>query len=1031
MKKRVLSLVLSLLLLLAVFPVVSSAEGENGEAWWEQDYWSKEVLTELGAVPPVYNAETGQYEISMPEQLFYLSGIWDTEDHNGDGVPDAPCNGTYVLTADLDMAPLLGSVGAVLTEKTGTETKGYMPPIGPLADTTEEEGVHCAFFGTFDGQGHAIRNLRVVRMGKKYVGLFGNIGHDFGEGYARNLAILDAEIVGLSSCGILAGAIYGDADNIVCTGTIDCMEKNAGGLAGKIKKNDNGYIGVARNCFVYCDTLVRGKGVENGAAGGVSASNSGGGQIINCFVGGSITVRGEDADSVAGIVGNLKSGTAVDNNVMLLTKIDGGDESANIGLLCGNFSGESGSHIHSNYVWEGTRLSGGISSDHPETASFEIATASELTQKSLYTDMLGWDFDAVWDWVGEEDSGYPMLKAFSGAVDMGERIRADLTVSSPALMFAEPMTNSAYEGEQADVAVNVVLPDGASLSGGSIYYGTGKKKSDLKDSVPMTVTEKGLEGSFLPDPASSTCYYYCRVEIDGKTLTLPTEGTLRLDIVSPASKYGPTELTLTPGADYSEVCVNWITESDGLTAELRYRHAGGSQWETIIPVTETELVQVLGDHGTFASYSVDLEGLEPDTSYEYVAVTSDGTRDYLSPVCTFTTLPDSKSFSFIVISDLQSTNEEGYNAYYYTTSTFLTDSLHPDFVANVGDLTEDDTMSEWRFMYNTIGDIYSSTLTAFAPGNHEGKGDVIYSHFKGRTNLPKGIDDEMLAEATSAFVVGDVCFVTLNTDPYTGIEGTDAAADKMNYYQMQKEWAKEVFEASGCTFRVILAHAGLVQKDDIATAFLEKMCDELDVDLYFNGHIHNYFRATVDGEGKPRKVGEATTFVTVSPMGNKFDEYGHEIDDLLQFQTGGSDDQRQYFAYVEAEEGSLTVSVYQRTNPGDATKKNCADYTMIDSFRIEKAPAAEQPAPEPVPAAEEPQTEPEPETSAEEAPAAASEPASEPVPEPEDASASEAAAPADSSANSPGLTVLWTVICLAAIAGIAAFVLVLKKKHRA
>ena len=1029
MKKRLLSLLLSLLLLTTAVPAISAAEGEAGEAWWEQDYWSKEVLTELGAVPPVYNTETSRYEISQPEQLFYLSGLWDTEDHNGDGVPDAPCNGTYVLTADLDMAPLLASVGTVLTEKTGSETKGYMPPIGPLADTTEEEGVHCAFFGTFDGQGHSIRNLRVVRMGDKYCGLFGNIGHDFGEGFARNLAILDAEIVGRASCGILCGSLYGDADNIVCTGTIDCLEKNAGGLAGKVKKNDNGYTGVARNCFIYCDTLVRGKGEENGAAGGVSASNSGGGQIINCFVGGSITVRGENADSVAGIVGNLKGGTAVDNNVMLLTKIDGGDASTTIGLLCGNYSGESGSHLHGNYVWEGSRVLGNISSDHPETASFETVSAPELTRKSLYTDLLGWDFENTWEWVGEEESGYPMLKSFTGAVDMKPRIEKDLVISSPVLTIPEPMVNSVFEGEPAAVSLKVLLPEDISISSATLYYGTGKKKNQLKDSVPMSQTENGLEASFLPDPSSDTYYYYFRVDTGDKTYTLPTEGTLRLDVISAVSKYGPTQITLTPGADYSKVGINWITAVGGLSAELRYRHAGASQWEGTIPVTETELVQVRGDHGTFASYSVDLEGLDPDTDYEYVAVTNDGTRDYLSKVYTFTTLPDSKSFSFIVISDLQSTNEEGYNAYYYTTNTFLTDNLHPDFIANLGDLTEDDTMSEWRFMFNTIGDIYATTLTSFTPGNHEGKGDVIFSHFKGRTNLAQGVDDEILAEATASFIVGDVCFVVLNTDPYTGIDGTDAQADKMNYYEMQKAWAAKAFEESGCTFRVILAHAGLVQKDDAATAFLEKMCEELDVDLYFNGHIHNYFRATVDGSGNPKDVGEATTFVTVSPMGNKFDEYGHEIDDLLQFQTGGSDDERQYFAYVEAEEGSLTVSVYQRTNAGDPTKKNCSDYTMIDSFRLEKDPKAAQPAPEaepasvteePAPAAEEPEPE-------------AAAPASEQLtaePEPIATEQPSPSAPAATSSNQRGLSVLWAVVCLAAIAGVTAFIIILNKKHK-
>ena len=54
-----------------------------------------------------------------------------------------------------------------------------------------------------------------------------------------------------------------------------------------------------------------------------------------------------------------------------------------------------------------------------------------------------------------------------------------------------------------------------------------------------------------------------------------------------------------------------------------------------------------------------------------------------------------------------------------TDASFLTDVIHPDLVLNAGDLTEDDTMSEWAYMFNTIGEILASKLTAYAPGNHE------------------------------------------------------------------------------------------------------------------------------------------------------------------------------------------------------------------------------------------------------------------------------------------------------------------------
>ena len=1009
MKKRLFLIALSLLLVLTMIPSRTTKAEGNESNWWEQDYWPVEVLLELGAVPPAYNADLNRYEISSPEQLLFLTGVWKTEDTNSDGIADAPSNGVYVLTEDLDMSPLNEAIGKVLTEKAGSEVTGYIPPISALADETQEEGVKCAFFGTFDGQYHAIRNLRVVRMGDKYCGLFGNIGHDFGEGYVKNLAILDAEIIGRASCGILAGSVYGDVDNIVCTGTIDCREKTAGGLAGKVKRNDNGYYGIARNCFVYADILVRGKGNENGAAGGITSSCSGGGQVVNCYAGGTIRVLDEDADCVAGLIGNLKGGVAVDNNVVLLTKVDGGEGSTNVGLLCGNYSGDSGSHIHNNYVWKGTNLFGGVSSDHPKIAAFTSVGASDLMTKAFYTDSLGWDFDSIWSWVGEEENGYPMIAGFENASDLTERISTDLLVSEPVLHLSEPMVNSGYEGDSAVISASVTLPEGSVLTEGSISYGTDKNPLKFTASVPMTISGNELVGA-VPCNTVGKIYYRVSVLVDDEKIVFPSEGSIQLNVISAASRYAPEQLTLTPGKDFSQVLFNWITDAEGLTSELRVRKVGASAWEQTIPVTEQYRAEVRGDRGSFTSYSVDLDGLEPDTAYEYMAVTNDGARDYFSKVYSFTTLPDSKSFSFIVISDMQSTNEEGYKTYLYTSDTFLKDTIQPDFVANVGDLTEDDTMSEWAFMYDTLSDVYASTLTAFAPGNHESKGDVVYTHFKGRTNLPDGIDDEMLAEATSAFIVGDVCFVTLNTEPYTGIDGTNAQADKMNYYQMQKEWAKEVFESSGCSWRIILAHAGLIQKDPEATAFLEQMCDELDVDLFFNGHIHDYYRATVDGEGHARELGEATTFMTVSPMGPKFDDYGGEIDDILQFQTGGISDPRQYFAHVEAAEGSLTVTVYQRASAAAANKTNCSVYNAIDSFTLTKEVAI-------------PQTDPAPAE-----PAAQTEQTTPVQPEPEKEPTDPAPAPAKTQSNRTGLWICLGILAVAVIVLAVAVVRYKKKK---
>ena len=108
MKKRILSLALSAAMALTMLPTGAFAASDKGK-------------------PPVYNKATGCYEISTPDQLLYLSGSWR------DG---APRDGHYVLTADIDM----------------TGVKGFKP----IASKKDQ-----GFTGTFDGQFHAIKGLRV------------------------------------------------------------------------------------------------------------------------------------------------------------------------------------------------------------------------------------------------------------------------------------------------------------------------------------------------------------------------------------------------------------------------------------------------------------------------------------------------------------------------------------------------------------------------------------------------------------------------------------------------------------------------------------------------------------------------------------------------------------------------------------------------------------------------------------------------------------------------------------------------------
>ncbi|HWQ59004.1 MAG TPA: metallophosphoesterase family protein [Clostridia bacterium] len=956
--KRTFVLALALATAFAFIFPASLAEGED--AWWQEDVWSLEHLLELGAVPPAYNASSGQYEIGTAEQLLYLSGNWKTGDGNGDGAPDAPCDGTYVLTANIDMGPLMESVGRKLSSLAGTAVKGYMPPIAAETDETAEGGVHCAFFGTFDGQGHAVSNLRIVRLNDKYAGFFGNVGHDYGEGKVKDLALVNIRVECLASCGLLAGGLYGDVENCAVVGSIDCLEKTAGGIAGKVKKNENGYLGTVRDCFVYADITVHGIGSENGAVGGITSAQSDGGRVYNCYVGGSIIVEGENAESVGGITGNLKSGQALENCIMLLRAISV-QHGVGVGLLCGDYSGETGSHLANNYVWNGTQLSGCVSSAHPEGAAYASADAATLLSKSFYTDILKWDFANLWGWVGGDEEGYPMPLAFLDDEDaltgMGDEIKSDLTLAAPVLRASEPMTNSGFEGDVLALTCTLTLPEGAAAEGATLRYGMDKDGAAYAASVPMTGNGDGTYTAIFPETGVGIWYYYFEAAVEGRTLTFPSDRSTRLtlEILSAAAKLAPSRITVSPGETYDKIGIAWITAEGELSAELRYRAAGGSEW-TIADVTDIVSAKIGGDRGEVTGYSVDLAGLSSDTRYEYMAVTRDGTQEYQSDIYTFTTLPKDNGYSFMVISDLQATTEEGYLPFLYTMQGFVASELGGvDFVVNLGDLTEDgSSMPQWKYMFNTLGEYFATSLNAFVAGNHECSGDLNYTVYKAETNLPGGLDDPYIGETTGSFVVGDACFVMFNTEPYTGISGADTAADKAAYYEAQEEWAQQAFEASGCRWRIVLAHAGLIQDDPAATEFLLNMCDELNVDLYFNGHIHNYYRACAR-DGAPAEPGSGTTFITTSPMGRKFDDFEPgAIDDILQFQTGGSGDARQYFTLVSVTDEGLVVTAYQLAQAGDDTKAaTFASFTPIDSVTLTQSLCEKYAAAEPKPASTE------------------------------------------------------------------------------
>ncbi len=214
---------------------------------------------------------------------------------------------SYTLGTDIDLT----ETGAV-TEGNAASYAGMWGSAGwsPVGDSS------VRFTGTFDGQGHVISGLTIVRPSKSYIGLFG---------YAQGATISSVgmeggEISGQSGVGGLVGyAFLGTLSNVYATGAVS-GERSVGGLigyddnttisnayaTGAVSARDVvgglvGFVQFATISNAYATGAVSGQGVVGGLIGYAS-----GGTISNAYATGAVSSR--DA-YVGGLIGVTEFGT--------------------------------------------------------------------------------------------------------------------------------------------------------------------------------------------------------------------------------------------------------------------------------------------------------------------------------------------------------------------------------------------------------------------------------------------------------------------------------------------------------------------------------------------------------------------------------------------------------------------------------------------------------------------------------------------------------------------------------------------------
>jgi hypothetical protein len=232
-------------------------------------------VVSLGIIP-VYGGGSGT--AADPYQ------IWTAEQMNDIGANTKDWDKCFILMDDIDMSAYTGTQYNII---------GRTSPY---------------FTGTFDGNGHVIRNLTyTTTAATNFVGLFGYISR----GVIKNLGLENANLSsGGAGIGGLAGYVASQSTILDCyttgqingTGISNSLSKNyVGGLAGV-------NLGTISYCYSTCLVDSRGVGV-GGLAGGnvgfIGGCYSTGSVCGVSYVGGLVGISGYDMGLSSSITGTI------------------------------------------------------------------------------------------------------------------------------------------------------------------------------------------------------------------------------------------------------------------------------------------------------------------------------------------------------------------------------------------------------------------------------------------------------------------------------------------------------------------------------------------------------------------------------------------------------------------------------------------------------------------------------------------------------------------------------------------------------
>lgn len=308
----------------------------------------------------------------------------------------------------------------------------------------------------------------------------------------------------------------------------------------------------------------------------------------------------------------------------------------------------------------------------------------------------------------------------------------------------------------------------------------------------------------------------------------------------------------------------WYTEADTDTQIKIYKNA-------IIDVTDSLALTISCEEweGHYM-HKVLASGLEPGTRYTYVV--GDGTT--WSNIGTFKTDDCDDELSFIAIADVQASSTENFEKASYVLDAAVKAMPEADFIANLGDFTNDSTNEEWDFYYDYFQKYDMTNTLVPVAGNHDGFG--VWHWFENMYNLDTSESVQTLNGVNYSFDYGNVHFAVLNTNDLIAISNA------------QLDWLRNDLNSTDADWKIVFLHKspyslGKDSKWPDALYLAESLTDVLDecnVDLVMSGHDHQYLRTKSLYDNEVVEDGEGTTYVLAGTAGTKRYEVREFIPDV-------------------------------------------------------------------------------------------------------------------------------------------------------